>query len=264
MRRVASAAMTYGPFDLSGHCALVTGGNSGIGLGMASALAQAGADVAIWGTNEEKNAAAASELAAHGTKVAAFRCDVGEEAEVQAAFAATLDALGKVDSCFANAGIGGGAPSFGDFTLEQWRRVTRVNLDGVFLTFRAAVRHLVERGEGGSLAVTSSLSAIEGAARNQAYASAKGGVISMTKGLAVELARHGIRANAILPGWIDTPMTAPALGWEKFADKVLPRVPMRRWGEPTDFGGIAVYLASDASRYHTGDTIVVDGGYGIF
>lgn len=256
--------MAYQPFDLTGHCALVTGGNSGIGLGMASALAQAGADVAIWGTNEAKNEAAAAELQQHGTKVVALRCDVGEEAEVEAAFAATIEALGKVDSCFANAGIGGGAPSFAEFTLEQWRRVTRVNLDGVFLTFRAAVRHLVERGEGGSLAVTSSLSAIEGAARNQAYASTKGGVVSMMKGLAVELARYGIRANAILPGWIDTPMTAPAFGWEKFSEKVLPRVPMRRWGEPDDFGGIAVYLASDASRYHTGDTIVVDGGYGIF
>lgn len=251
-------------FDLNGHAALVTGGNSGIGLGMAEALARAGADVAIWGTNEAKNKAAEERLSAHGTKVAALRCDVGDENEVDAAFAATLEALGKVDSCFANAGIGGGAPSFAEFTLDQWRRVTRVNLDGVFLTFRAAVRHMVERGEGGSLAVTSSLSAVEGAARNQAYASTKGGVISMIRGLSVELARHSIRANAILPGWIDTPMTEGVLNWDRFRDRVLPRIPMRRWGEPDDFGGIAVYLASDASRYHTGDTLVIDGGYAIF
>ncbi len=256
--------MAYAPFDLTGHCALVTGGNSGIGLGMATALAQAGADVAIWGTNAEKNTAAAKALEAHGTKVVALQCDVGDEDQVDAAFAGTLEALGKVDSCFANAGIGGGAPSFADFTLEQWRRVTRVNLDGVFLTFRAAVRHMVERGEGGSLAVTSSLSAIEGAAKNQAYASTKGGVVSMIKGLAVEYARNEIRANAILPGWIETPMTEGAFGWDRFSDKVKPRIPFRRWGEPEDFGGIAVYLASSASKYHTGDTIIVDGGYSTF
>lgn len=257
-------------FDLTGHASLVTGGNSGIGLGMARALVQAGASVAIWGTNEEKNAKALAELQSlagdsdGGGTVVAFRCDVGDEEQVDTVFAQTLDAIGRVDSCFANAGIGGGAPSFHEFTLDGWRRVTRVNLDGVFLTFRAAVRHMVERGDGGSLAVTSSLSAIEGARANQAYASCKGGVISMVKGLAVEYARNGIRANAILPGWIDTPMTAGVLAWDRFRDKVLPRIPSRRWGEPDDFGGIAVYLASDASRYHTGDTIVIDGGYGIF
>jgi NAD(P)-dependent dehydrogenase (short-subunit alcohol dehydrogenase family) len=256
--------MAYAPFDLTGHVALVTGGNSGIGLGMASALAQAGADVAIWGTNEAKNAAADEQLAAYGTKTVAVRCDVGDEGQVDAAFAETLSALGKVDSCFANAGIGGGAPSFEEFTLDSWRRVTRVNLDGVMLTFRAAVRHMKERGEGGTLAVTSSLSAVEGAARNQAYASTKGGVISMVKGLAVELARYGIRANAILPGWIETAMTEGAFGYEKFANNVMPRIPVRRWGEPEDFGGIAVYLASAASKYHTGDTFQIDGGYGIF
>jgi NAD(P)-dependent dehydrogenase (short-subunit alcohol dehydrogenase family) len=252
------------PFDLSGRVALVTGGNSGIGLGMASALAAAGADVAIWGTNQDKNDRAVAELEAHGTRVAAFRCDVGDEEQVEESFAATLETFGKVDSCFANAGIGGGAPSFMEMSLEEWRRVTRINLDGVFLTFRAAARHLVDRGEGGSLVVTSSLSAIEGAARNENYAATKGAVISMMKGLAVELARYGVRANAVLPGWIDTPMTAGALSWDRFSDKVLPRIPFRRWGQPEDFGGIAVYLASDASSYHTGDLIVVDGGYSIF
>jgi NAD(P)-dependent dehydrogenase (short-subunit alcohol dehydrogenase family) len=251
-------------FDLSGHVALVTGGNSGIGLGMAKALAGAGADVAVWGTNESKNEAARAELETIGTRVLALRCDVGDEEAVEASFAATVEGLGKVDSCFANAGIGGGAPSFMELPLEEWRRVTRVNLDGAFLTMRAAARHMVERGEGGSLVVTSSLSAIEGAARNQHYAATKGGVISMIRGLAVELARYGVRANAVLPGWIETPMTEGAFGWDRFAEKVLPRVPQRRWGEPEDFGGIAVYLASRASAYHTGDTIVIDGGYAVF
>jgi NAD(P)-dependent dehydrogenase (short-subunit alcohol dehydrogenase family) len=257
--------VTYAPFDLTGHSALVTGGNSGIGLGMARALAQAGASVAIWGTNEDKNAKALEELSAIGPTVVALRCDVGDEAQVDAAFDDTLDALGgKVDSCFANAGIGGGAPSFHEFTLDEWHRVTRVNLDGVFLTFRAAARHMVQRAEGGSLVVTSSLSALEGARANQAYASSKGGVLSMVKGLAVEYARYGIRANAIVPGWIDTPMTEGVLGWDRFREKVLTRVPFRRWGEPEDFGGLAVYLASGASKYHTGDTLIVDGGYAVF
>jgi NAD(P)-dependent dehydrogenase (short-subunit alcohol dehydrogenase family) len=251
-------------FDLRGHVALVTGGNSGIGLGMAHGLAECGADLAIWGTNEGKNSAAEEELKSHGTRVVAVRCDVGEEADVEAAFAATVEALGKVDSCFANAGVGGGARSFMEMSTDEWRRVLRVNLDGTFFTLRAATRHMVERGEGGSLIGTASLAAIEGQARGQHYAATKGGLISMMKALSVELARHQIRANTILPGWIDTPMTAPAFNWDRFKEKVLPRVPFRRWGEPEDFAGIAVYLASSASKYHTGDTFVIDGGYSIF
>jgi len=149
-------------------------------------------------------------------------------------------------------------------TSDEWRRVLRVNLDGAFFTLRAVAKHMVARGGGGSLVVTSSLAAIEGAARGEHYAATKGGVISMVRALAVELARHGIRANAVLPGWIDTPMTERTLRGDPFLARVLPRVPARRWGVPEDFGGIAVYLASDASRYHTGDTFVVDGGYSAF
>jgi len=123
---------------------------------------------------------------------------------------------------------------------------------------------MIERGGGGSLAVTASLAAIEGTARNEHYAATKGAVVSLVRGLPVELARHGVRANAILPGWIDTPMTEEMFGHEAMQRKVLPRIPLRRWGHPADFGGIAVYLASAASAYHTGDTIVIDGGYAIF
>jgi NAD(P)-dependent dehydrogenase (short-subunit alcohol dehydrogenase family) len=252
------------PFDLTGHVALVTGGNSGIGLGMARALAGAGADVAIWGTNEAKNAAAATELETLGTKVVALRCDVGDEAEVTAAFAATVEALGKVDSCFANAGIGGGGTGFVDMTLDEWRRVMRVNSEGAFLTLRAAAKHLVARGEGGSLVGVASVAAIEGAPRGQHYAASKGGLISMVKAIAVELARHKVTANTILPGWIDTPMTEGAFGNERFATAVMPRIPARRWGAPDDFGPAAVYLASPANRYTTGQTFVIDGGYTIF
>jgi NAD(P)-dependent dehydrogenase (short-subunit alcohol dehydrogenase family) len=258
--------MAYPALDLTGKVALITGGNSGIGLGMAEALAAAGAGVSIWGTNEQKNADALTALARHGSKVHALRCDVSDEAAVDRAFADTLATFGHVDACFANAGVGGRKEvrSFLDMTVAEWRRVTSVNLDGAFFTLRAATRHMVERGGGGSLVVTASLAAISGQARGEHYAASKGGVISMMKALAVEFARHGIRANAILPGWIETPMTDAAFHWDKFVEKVLPRVPMRRWGQPQDFGGIAVYLTSDASAYHSGDTFIIDGAYAIF
>jgi NAD(P)-dependent dehydrogenase (short-subunit alcohol dehydrogenase family) len=255
----------YRPFDLSGKVALVTGGNSGIGLGMARGMAQAGADIAIWGTNAQKNAAAKAELESTGRRVLALACEVGNEAAVEAAMAETLRVLGRVDGCFANAGVSGrGTSSFLALSAQEWRRVLAVNLDGAFYTLRAAARHMVERGGGGALVGTASLAAIEGAARNEHYAATKGGLISMLRALAVEFARHGIRANAVLPGWIETSMTAGAIANEKFANNVLPRIPMRRWGTGDDFGGIAVYLLSEASRYHTGDTFLIDGGYALF
>ena len=257
--------MTYQPFDLTGKVALVTGGNSGIGLGIARAAAQAGADVAIWGTNADKNAAARAELEKTGRRVLALECDVGDEAAVEACFAKTVATLGRVDGCFANAGVSGrGQRSFMDMPTEEWNRVMRVNLDGAFYTFRTAARHMVERGDGGVLVGTASLAAIEAAPRSEHYAATKGGLISMIKAMAVEFARHHIRAHAILPGWIETNMTANATSNEKFAGNVMPRIPMRRWGTGDDFGGIAVYLMSDASRYHTGDSFVIDGGYSLF
>jgi NAD(P)-dependent dehydrogenase (short-subunit alcohol dehydrogenase family) len=255
----------YKPFDLSGKVALVTGGNSGIGLGMARAAAEAGADVAIWGTSADKNAAAKAELAASGRRVLTWQCDVSDERAVETAMADTLAALGRIDGCFANAGVSGrGTSSFLALSAAEWRRVLAVNLDGAFYTFRAAARHMVERGGGGALVATASLAAIEGAPRSEHYAATKGGLISMVRALAVEFARHGIRANAILPGWIETNMTAGAIANEKFAGNVLPRIPMRRWGTGDDFGGIAVYLMSEASRYHTGDTFLIDGGYALY
>jgi len=257
--------MAYQPFDLSGKVALVTGGNGGIGLGMARAVAEAGADIAIWGTNAEKNARAEAALKPTGRRVLSLLCDVGEEREVEQAFARTLAEMGRVDGCFANAGVSGrGQRSFMDMPAEEWRRVLRVNLDGAFYTFRAAARHMVERGDGGVLVGTASLAAIEAAPRSEHYAATKGGMISMVRALSVELARHRVRAHAILPGWIETEMTANAIGNAKFSGNVMPRIPMRRWGTGEDFGGIAVYLMSPASAYHTGDSFVIDGGYSLF
>lgn len=258
--------MAYKAFDLTGKSVLITGGNSGIGLGMAEAVAQAGAAVCIWGTNAEKNKKALEKIKAHGAKAVALHCDVGDEAQVEKSFSETVAALGPIHGCFANAGVSGRAnvKSFTEMTAEEWSRVTRVNLDGAFFTLRAAAKHMVGHGKGGALVGTASLAAISGQPRGEHYAATKGGLISMIRALAVEFARNGIRANAILPGWIETAMTEKALAWDKFREKVLPRVPARRWGKPEDFGAIAVYLVSDASSYHTGDTFLIDGGYSLF
>jgi NAD(P)-dependent dehydrogenase (short-subunit alcohol dehydrogenase family) len=260
--------MAYQPFNLAGHVALVTGGNRGIGLGMAEALAACGADIAIWGRKAAANQEAVAKLSAYGVKAKAWEVDVAHEEQVVAAMADTVAQMGRIDTVFANAGVGYGAPSFVDMSTETYRKTLAVNLDGVFFTLREACRHMVERAKagdpGGSLVGVASLAAIEGAARNEAYAATKGGVISMIKSIAVEHARYGVRANAILPGWIATDMTEMAQNSPAFAEKVIPRVPARRWGTPDDFGGIAVYLASQASAYHSGDTLVIDGGYSIF
>jgi NAD(P)-dependent dehydrogenase (short-subunit alcohol dehydrogenase family) len=231
---------------------------------MAEALARAGADIAIWGTNETKNDAAREALSAHGTRVEALVCDVADEEATDAAFAETVRRLGRVDSCFANAGTGGGGVPFQDITLPEWRRVMGVNLDGAFLTFRAAARHMIERGGGGSLVGTSSLTAVEAAPRSEHYAASKAGLIGLVRSLAVELARHSIRVNALMPGWVETDFTRPLLSNEAASARIVPRIPLRRYGQPADFGSAAVFLADPAAGYHTGDVMVIDGGYRLF
>eukprot|EP01035_Chromulina_nebulosa_P037492 gene37492-50602_t len=260
--------MAYKPFDLTGKVALVTGGNGGIGLGMAEAMAQSGADIVIWGSNPEKTQAAESRLLSHGVRVKAQIVDCADEAQVVAGMAEAAVAMGRLDTVIANAGRGRGAASFAGMSTDTWRYNMALNLDGVFWTLREAAKHMIERAKagdpGGSLIGVASLAAVEGAARNEAYAATKGGVISMMKSIPVEHARYGVRANSILPGWIATHITAGPQGNDTITSKFISRVPMRRWGEPEDFGGMAVYLASDASRFHTGDTFMIDGGYAIF
>ena len=256
-------------FDLSGRVAVVTGGNGGIGLGMADALARAGCAVSIWGRNPQKNERACAQLRAHGGAVEARICDVSDRKAVETAFAATLAEFGRVDACFANAGIGGGGRrAFVERSEEEWRRMFAANLDSVFHVFQVAARHMLERAERGDafgrLVATSSTASIFGTARNEHYAAAKAAVNALVRALAVELARYGITANAILPGWIRSDMTAGIMANEKFVSNVMPRIPMRRFGEPEDFGGIAVYLASKASSYHTAECFVIDGGYSAF
>jgi NAD(P)-dependent dehydrogenase (short-subunit alcohol dehydrogenase family) len=256
-------------FDLTGRVAVVTGGNGGIGLGIAQALASSGCNVSIWGRNAEKNKAAAATMAAGPGKVDARICDVADPVSVAEAMKATLDVFGRVDGCFANAGIGGGGRrAFIERTEQEWRSMFATNLDGVFHVFQAAARHMTERANNGDrfgrLVATSSLASLFGTARNEHYAATKAAINALVRALAVELARHGVTANAILPGWIKSDMTAGLMSQEKFVDNVMPRIPMRRFGEASDFGGIAVYLMSTASSYHTADCLVIDGGYTAF
>jgi len=255
-------------FDLSGKTALITGGNGGIGLGIAKAVAEAGANVCIWGTNSEKNELALKVLEQYGSKVFAQVCDVSDRDAVEASFDSFLGKFGSVDACFANAGIAGHALSFLRIKQEDWKNILDVNLTGAFNVLQKSAGYMVSRskkeGIGGRLIVTSSLSAVEGFSGNEPYASTKGGLVSMVKSLAVEFARYGITANSIMPGWIETDIIKKHMNSKRFADAVMPRVPARRWGTPKDMGGIAVYLMSDASSYHTGDNFIIDGGYSIF
>lgn len=260
--------MTFQPFDLTDRVALITGGNGGIGLGMALGLANSGAEVCIWGTNADKNARALEELAAIGPRVTAQICDVSDEAAVTASFAQTLADHGRVDGCFANAGVGGRGTGFEDMTKAEWDHIIGVNQTGVFYTFRAAAKHMRGRAEQGDafgrLVGTASLAAISGQARGEHYAAAKGGLISMIKALAVEYARYGVTAHTILPGWIDTDMTQGAFSNPKFVANVSKRIPVRRWGKPEDFAAIAIYIMSTASSYHSAETFLIDGGYSAF
>jgi NAD(P)-dependent dehydrogenase (short-subunit alcohol dehydrogenase family) len=149
-------------------------------------------------------------------------------------------------------------------SLDEWRRVMAVNLDGAFLSLRAAARHLVERGEGGALVAVSSVSAIHGAPRMEHYAASKTALLGLVRGLAVELARHRVRCNAVLPGWMDTEMIEPGKENPRWVEATVKRTPVRRWGRPSDLRDIAAYLADPALVFHTGDSIVIDGGYSIF
>lgn len=249
--------------DLSGRVVVVTGGNSGIGLGIARGVARAGGSVVIWARRPEQNRAAVEELERLGTVAAAIECDVSDEQSVESAMGTTLERFARLDCLVANAGTSARTP-FVDMTLSEWRRVMSVNLEGAFLCLRQAARVLVRQGEGGSLVGVSSTSSVHGAPGQQHYAASKTAMLAMMRALAVELARYRIRCNSLVPGWTETELTALARTNEKFLVNTTKRTPVRRWATPGDFEVVGAFLADPTIGFHTGDAIVVDGGYTVF
>jgi 2-deoxy-D-gluconate 3-dehydrogenase len=248
------------PFDLHGRIAVVTGGNGGIGLGMARGLARAGAGVVVAARNAEKSGAAVRELEALGVEAIAVGVDVTDEQSVDAMIGEAVAWRGRLDILVNNAGINIRKPAQ-DLSLDEWRRVIDTNLTSAFLCSRGAYPHMKHAGAGKIINVGSMLS-IFGASFGPVYGASKGGVVQLTKSLAVTWAPDNIQVNAVLPGWVDTDLTRrgrkeiPGLD-----ERVLAGTPAGRWGRIDDFGGIAVFLASAESDFLTGTAIPLDGGY---
>ncbi|CQD17657.1 short-chain dehydrogenase/reductase SDR [Mycobacterium lentiflavum] len=251
-----------GTYDLTGTTVVVTGGNAGIGAALARGVGRAGAAVAIWARNDDRNEATVAALRAEGIEAWSVVCDVAVEPDVEHAMAATLQRFGRVDSLFANAGIAAATP-YVETTLADWQRVMQTNLDGSFLTTRAAARHMIERGSG-SIVVVSSMVSRYGAARQAAYAVTKSGLVGLGRTLAVELARYGIRVNILVPGWTITAMNEFLRADPKFMKAATARIPVRRWAADEDYLDVAPFLAHSGLTYHTGNEVVVDGGYSVF
>lgn len=257
--------MAINLFDLTGKVALITGGNSGLGFGFALGLAKAGADVVIWGRREEHNRIAAAKLEAFGTRVAAATIDVRDETAVRDGIDSAVARMGRLDCVIANAGIATTAPSTVEMSTATYKELIDVSQHGAFYTLREAARHMVARSKagdpGGSLIVCGSLSIFKGIPGMGHYAAAKGALNSLSKTMATELGPYQIRVNVIAPGFIATEMTQadPAV-FDAIDKHVAAVTPLGRSGLPEDLEGIVVYLASDSSRYHSGDTMVIDGG----
>jgi 2-dehydro-3-deoxy-D-gluconate 5-dehydrogenase len=243
-------------FDLTGKVALVTGGNGGLGLGIARGLASAGARLAIVGRNPAKTSAACGEIAVGTLGLVA---DVSREDEVAAAIEATLHEFGRLDILVNNAGISVRKPPQ-DLSLEEWRNVLDVNLTSAFLMSRAAYPSLKAAG-GGKIINIGSLNSLFGSPYATAYAASKGGIVQLTKSLALSWAADNIQVNCILPGWFDTDLTAQARAYvPDLNERVLARVPVGRWGKAEEIAGTAIWLSSAASNFVTGASVPVDGG----
>jgi 2-deoxy-D-gluconate 3-dehydrogenase len=249
-------------FDLTGRVAVVTGGNGGIGLGMARGLAQAGAAVVIAARNAAKSADAVKELEAKGARAAMVKVDVTSEASCRDLVQTTLDRFGRLDILVNNAGTNVRKQPQ-EYTLDEYRLVLETNLTSAFMCCQAAYPAMVRAG-GGKVINIGSMMSIFVASFTAPYAASKGGIVQLTKALATAWARDNIQVNAVLPGWIDTDLTRKAR--EQVAglhERVLARTPAGRWGTPDDHAGIAVFLASPASDFVTGTAIPVDGGYSV-
>jgi NAD(P)-dependent dehydrogenase (short-subunit alcohol dehydrogenase family) len=251
-------------FDLTGKVTVVTGGNGGLGLAFARGVAKQGSDVVIWGRSADKNAAARKELESHGVRVAARQVDVAKESEVIGGFKAVMADFGRVDCVFANAGHSTPVPSVLDLTSEVYHDLLAVAMHGAFYTLREGARCMVERAKagepGGSLVACGSLGIYLGLMGGVHYAAAKAGVAAMTRAMAVEFGPYGIRANVLAAGYIKTDLMSSLGDTTPYEAAFAAKTPAGRVGSPEDIEGMAAYLASDASAYHTGDTIVIDGG----
>ena len=244
-------------FELKGKVALVTGGNGGIGLGMAKGLAEAGATVAIAGRDEKKNAAAAKEL---GGRAISIKVDLRDESACRAAVDQAAQKLGRLDILVNNAGTNiRKAPQ--DYTLEEWRLVLDTNLTSAFVASQAAYPHM-KRAGGGKIINIGSMMSLFGASFVAPYGASKGGIVQLTKALATAWAKDNIQVNAVLPGWIDTELTRDARQQVPgLNERILNRTPAGRWGRPDDLAGIAVFLGGPASDFVTGAAIPIDGGF---
>jgi 2-dehydro-3-deoxy-D-gluconate 5-dehydrogenase len=252
--------MTGRPFDLHGRVALVTGGNGGIGLGIARGLAKAGAAVVVAGRNPAKNDAARDELAALGGTAMAVTLDLRDPQSCRSVVHEAAAALGRLDILVNNAGTSVRKPPQ-DQTLEDWQMVQDTNVTGAFLMAQACYPHFRAVG-GGKIISVGSVVSVFGSPFSIGYAASKGAILQMTRSLACAWARDNIQANVILPGWIETEMTIGARrDIPSLDDKVTTRTPAGRWGRPADFEALAVMLAGPGSDFITGAAIPVDGGY---
>lgn len=249
-------------FDLNGKVALVTGGNGGIGLGMALGLAKAGARVVVAARNAEKSAVAVEALRAAGSDSFALAADVTDEASVTALFDAVAERCGRLDILINNAGTTVRKP-VDQLALAEWNSVMDTNLTSAFLCCRAA-HPLMQRAGGGKIVNIGSMASIFGMPYAPAYGASKGGIVQLTKAMAASWAKDGIQVNAVLPGWIQTDLTDGARAQVPgLNDRVIARTAAGRWGQPQDLAGIAVFLSSAGSDFITGTAIPVDGGYSI-
>jgi NAD(P)-dependent dehydrogenase (short-subunit alcohol dehydrogenase family) len=257
------------PFDLSGKVALVTGANNGLGLGFARGIAKAGGDVVIWGRRADRNEEAAQELRRHGVRVLAQTVDVADEQQVVQGVRDAVAHMGRLDCVIPNAGFSTHPSSFHEMPTEDYHALLATNLHGAVYTLREGVRHMVDRAQagdaGGSLIVCGSLTVVSGVPRIEHYSAAKGGLMAVTRSMAVEYGRYGIRVNMVLPGRIESDLGGTKMDSERERrERVMgERNPIPRLGTPADLEGIIVYLMSDASSYHTGDMIKIDGGLSI-
>ncbi|MDP6374721.1 MAG: SDR family oxidoreductase [Pseudomonadales bacterium] len=259
--------MNHNLFDLSGKVALITGGNTGLGLGFARGIAKCGGDIMIWGRNEDRNRQAAEEIAALGVRVMTAQVEISDDEAVTSAMQSAVDQMGRLDCVIANAGLTLSGPSMLELGADEFKSLIDINLNGAFYTIREGARQMMKRVEsgdpGGSIIACGSLSVFCGVPSMAHYGASKAGMAALIKSAAIEFAPHGIRANMVALGLARTELLRNRMGEEMAAmveAAFAEQNPIPRAATPEDVEGIAAYFASDASSYHTGDIVMLDGG----